>query len=93
MFKCVCKSDFIDKKIDIDIRVGDVVLYDKYKVKFNTKTGNFKIVRLSQIGELKFQIYDLKEKPLALGPEDWFYEHFTEVPFLREDKISKILDN
>jgi hypothetical protein len=74
----------------IKIKTGDLLEFERLKVKFNKKKRVWKIVRPNQIGTIINRIY-LSNKQIDEISDDDFKVRYTTIPFLREEKLNKIL--
>jgi len=74
----------------IKIKTGDVLEFERLKIKFNKKKRVWKIVRPNQIGTIINRIY-LSNKQIDEISDDDFKTKYTTIPFLREEKLNKLL--
>jgi hypothetical protein len=74
----------------IKIKTGDVLEFERLKVKFNKKKRIWKIVRPNQIGTIINRIY-LSNKQIDEISDDDFKVKYTTISLLREEKLNKIL--
>ena len=91
MKKCICIERHTSWGKEFDLLPGDIFLFDREKIKFNTKNGKFKVVKPSQIGDWHYYIYDLSEELVYSCKEDFFLEYFSTKQFEREEKLNKII--
>ena len=86
--KCICIMEHIAYDKKLELKYGDEFLYERYKIKYNTKTKNFKRVRSTQIGDWKFIIANQKGETIYNCDEDWFKDHFDTKQSFREKKLN-----
>ncbi len=91
MENCICIKEHRAWDKNIDLTLSQNFKYEKHKIKFNKKTRRPKIVRPGQMGSWSYNIYDNDDKFIYSCDEEWFNEYFSNLSFIREEKINSII--
>lgn len=97
MEKCICfKNNSEDLKWYANLNKlneGDIYLYKKYKIKFNTKKQRYKLIKPTQMGIYIYEIYDINENKILEFDENEFPKHFDTKSIIRNEILDKILND
>lgn len=90
--KCVCIKEYYCYSYKRDVYKDSNFYYQSFKVKFNPKKKKYKVVRPTQMGEWRYDIFNEQKEYLYEVNEYWFSEHFTDISNIREEKIKKLIN-